>query len=178
MLDTADTGKKVSTAGEPWKKQVSKSLDKSRMYVWKRDLPSDLQAFAAVFFHAPLQKYNYEGAVQPRSSLIFYPTMRNTISQNDVGFIAAAFLKIRLTPTNEGLKPEHLLYLPSDSQGSNSSSLISAILFLMKRKIMGKQSYYFVKSKFPNELYRKLYRVIFCVLARKLSVHSYGAKSL
>ena len=85
MLDTQKSASLVSSAGEPWKQQVSGKLDSSRMYVWKRELSPELGQFASVLFHEVLAKFDYPDARTPRMTLSCYPHRRqDLISQEDV----------------------------------------------------------------------------------------------
>ena len=62
MLDTSLTGLQISTDEEPWKNQVSKPVNTTRVYRWKHSLEHRLVQFSNFYFHTVFKEYNYEAA--------------------------------------------------------------------------------------------------------------------
>ncbi len=170
MLNTAETGAKVSTIREPWKAQVSKPLDISRMYAWKKCLSTDLQIFAAVFFNSALEKYGYEDFRPSNFDLPFHPSTRDAITQNGQFIVAAALSGTKLIPCRETVETDRLLYLTISSQFHRMSSLLTTALFLIKRNIRGKYNYYIKDKTLPVGYFNRIHRVIVWVFARSLNV--------
>ncbi len=85
MHDTQKSASLVSSAGEPWKRQVSGKLDSSRTYVWKRELIPELAQFSSVLFNDVLEKFGYPDARVPQMTLSCFPHRRHDlISQEDM----------------------------------------------------------------------------------------------
>lgn len=60
LLDTSNSSSQIISNNEPWKKQVGKPLDRSRLYIWKNVLNNKEKSFVNAYFYSILKRFNYE----------------------------------------------------------------------------------------------------------------------
>jgi hypothetical protein len=81
MLDTSKSGKTVSSKNETWKSDVSKPLDSSKLYQWKKSLSKDIcDAMSFVCIDGVLA-FNYELNNRPIKYIKAYPLTRSAVER-------------------------------------------------------------------------------------------------
>jgi hypothetical protein len=141
MLDTSRSAQDVSSKGEPWKNQVSKPLDPSRLYIWKHNLSSRQQQFTSLIFCDVLPRHGYESAVQPKETFAFWPHSYLDIARNETLIEELSQRGIRLR--NRGLNEEQtLIILHTLGHGlGKMKRIIQIFMKLFTRTLVGKKSY-------------------------------------
>ncbi|OAG27006.1 sulfotransferase family protein [Thermodesulfatator autotrophicus] len=97
MIYNRDEVRHLYSKKEWWKTKVTAPLDKSRCYVWKREMDKDIQLATTYIAMNMLKKYNYEIDVPPPKETIFlFPLTRDFVERNESLFLRLAKERIRL----------------------------------------------------------------------------------
>jgi hypothetical protein len=116
MLNTSNAGKKISSELEPWKQQVSGQLDPSRLYVWKREMNSEMACAISGVMYEFISDFGYDQ--HPDVGQDVLPCMN--MSESHISEREADLLNI----LNKGVVP--LLASFSESLKSRSGAWLDA----------------------------------------------------
>jgi hypothetical protein len=115
------SGKSVVTSSEPWKHQVTKPLDASRVYAWKRELPKSLTDAATYICRELIEEFGYELRSKPTLTVYTYGLTRSFIAKNEDFLVRVAKLRVHLTREPKNMRKENLLFcsifLPGRTSG-------------------------------------------------------------
>lgn len=111
MLQTSESGKLVATANEPWKNQISKDLDTSRCYRWKKELSTVENTASRYLVNKWLTKFNYETTTQQPQLLPTDKLDTQLIEQNQDLILSLASHGYSLRKTDHSLLEEPTLLI-------------------------------------------------------------------
>lgn len=141
MLDTSVSGKLISSAGEPWKKQVGGPLDPSRLNIWQEQLNDKQKIFSSQLFNAVLTRFDYQKGEKPRNTMSFFPTSAADIASNECVFMTLASRGILLEPAENKYVKELLILTTAKPNDSATAHWLSLIKLLVLRRLRGVLSY-------------------------------------
>lgn len=101
MMDTRESGKRLATPGEPWKKQVSEPLDPSRLYVWRHSFPSRELKACEYILRDILIRFGYEVSSAPGVQVGIWPWSARAIRQNEGWIVGLADSGVGCVPLEE-----------------------------------------------------------------------------
>lgn len=133
MLDTSNTGKKIRTDNESWKKQVSEKLDPGRLYVWRKELDIKIAHVVSTVMYDLINDYDYDLSVNGNVEIL--PCMNMTSSniaakENElIDHILTGVLPVPVS-FRDALKARKVAWLHGSNQRSKDHILEKALHLL------------------------------------------------
>lgn len=174
LLNTVCSGIAVSSPKEPWKSDVSRPLDRSKVFAWKKTVPPRLQETATIICRAGIEEFGYECRSKPVRTVRLYPFNDSVIENNENTFTRAAAHGVRLVNAQGASSAEKLLAIPDLGTLHLKSILRAAKLvgLLLGRRLLGRPGLYESSSIGAAEgLLNRITAKFIRILARRYSFY-------